>query len=456
MIVLLVLPLGRPATSAESPIQHVVVIFQENHTFDNLFGTYPGANGIQNDPKTAVTPYHIIQPIADLCHSTVCAHQAYDKGKMDGFPNAEGAQAFGYYDQSDMSYYWSLAHNYTLFDNYFSSAMGPSLPNHLFLVAGQAAGITGSVNELGNHQLNISSIIDPLEARHVSWGYYSPYYLGNENALGMISSVAGNTSRVAHEKILGGAFLSDVKTGNLPAVSWIMPDDNESDHPPYPLSVGQSYVKGLVSAIQSSQYWQSTVIFLTWDDYGGWYDHVVPPQVDKMGDGFRVPMIMISPMAKPGVVDHTFSDHTSIMKFIERVFNLPHVATRDKAASDLMDGLSPTAAVHLTDDSLTIRGIPSLTTASQLGQLNVTYTNTLSKGQTGVIFASVKNSLNQTIEVASFPAAFGPGESRSIPLSFYDLPQGGAYQVKFFSTSTAGALLSTTMVIIRDDTGVNG
>jgi len=442
-----------------NPIQHVVVIFQENHTFDNFFGTFPGANGIQNDPPTA-KPFHIGEPIdADLCHSTACARQAFDKGKMDDFLQVEGNQTFGYYDQADIPYYWSLAQNYTLFDNYFSSEMGPSLPNHLYLIAGQSGGITTSVGEQGTHDLNITSIVSPLQARDISWAYYAPYYLGNENGLGLINSVTQNSTLVSSHEKVGDTFVSDLKAGNLSAVTWIMPTDAESDHPPFNLTRSQDWVQGIVSAIQASPYWSSTVIFLTWDDYGGWYDHVAPPQVDKFGYGFRVPMIMISPMAKHGFVDHTLSDHTSILKFIERVFDLNYLSSRDRTASDLMSGLDPSAALQLRDNSLTVRGDPLLTAANQFGQLNVTYANTLPTAQSGVIYATVKNSLNQTVEVVSVPAVFGPGQSHSIPLSFYNLPGGTVYQVKFFSTSNKGELISTSVTIYEDDTGppdING
>jgi phospholipase C len=459
--VLVLVPFSHPSSAdvSPNPVQHVVVIFQENHTFDNFFGTFPGANGIQNDPPT-VKPFHIAGPvIADLCHSTPCARQAFDKGRMDGFAQVEGADTFGYYDQSDIPYYWALAQNYTLFDNYFSSEMGPSLPNHLYLVAGQSGGITTSVGDKETHNLNITSIVTPLEEHHISWAYYSPYYLGNENGLGLINSIATNATLVAaHEKLEGNSFVTDVKEGNLPAVSWIMPDDAVSDHPPFNLTNGQDYVRGIVSAIQESPYWSSTVIFLTWDDYGGWYDHVAPPQVDKFGYGFRVPMIMISPMGKQGFVDHTLSDHTSILKFIERVFGLPHLAYRDRVASDLMDGLNSTVAMQVKEDSLSIRGTPVLSTASELGQLNVTYANTRPSAVQGIVYAVVRNSLNQTVEVDSVPMAFGPGESHSVPLSFYDLPGGTVYQVKFFSTSYEGQLISTSVTIFEDDTppDVNG
>ncbi len=185
--------------SAANPIQHVVVIIQENHTFDNYFGTFPGANGIQNDPST-VRPFHITGPVVDLCHSTACSHAAYDNRRMDGFLKAEGSnETFGYYDKTDIPYYWSLAQNYTLFDNYFTAAMGPSLPNHLYVVAGQDGGVADSVSQQSS-QLSIRSIANELEAANDSWTYYSPYVVGNENALGLLSSIAQNSTMLVNLK----------------------------------------------------------------------------------------------------------------------------------------------------------------------------------------------------------------------------------------------------------------
>jgi phospholipase C len=333
LVLLLVFPVAQQSfaltANGGNPIQHVVIIVQENHTFDNYFGTFPGANGVKNDPPS-VHPFHLAGPIVDLCHSSACAHDAYNKGKMDNFLRVERSnETFGYYDQRDIPYYWSLAHNYTLFDNYFTSAMGPSLPNHLYLVAGQGAGVPDGISQAS--KLKINSIVDPLSAAHISWGYYSPYTVGNENALGLISSVADNATRMKGFH-LQNQFTSDVGNGTLPSVSWVMGDDGQNEHPPYNIQSGENWVHSIISKIQGSQYWPSTVIFLTWDDSGGWYDHVVPPQVDKYGLGLRVPLLMISPYAKQGHIDHTLSDHTSLMKFTERTFGVSSVTQRDAGA----------------------------------------------------------------------------------------------------------------------------
>jgi phospholipase C len=435
------------AASAANPIQHVVVIIQENHAFDNYFGTFPGANGIQNDPRT-VHPFHITGPVVDLCHSTACAHAAYDNGKMDGFLKAEGSnETFGYYDQSDIPYYWGLAQNYTLFDDYFTSAMGPSLPNHLYLVAGQDAGVADSVSKQLSH-LNVSSIANELEAANYSWSYYSPYVVGNENALGLLSSIAQDSAMLAKIKQTD-QFLVDLQDGKMPDVSYITANDGQNEHPPYSVTAGEQWVESIISAIQASPYWGSTAILLTWDDYGGWYDHVAPPQVDKYGDGFRVPLLMISPFAKQGYVDHTLSDHTSIMKFIERVFGLPSVTQRDAAASDLMESLNSNYSAQYTDDSILPQGTPTysnlavsaLDAYAHAPGVSLTYMNAQGHPQGVIFWAALRNSLNQTVQLAETQGSLSAGKGIQVSFSFQDLP-AGVYCINLIPVSEAGVAVS--------------
>jgi|GEM_PF-864630 len=449
--------LAAPETAADAnPIKHVVVIIQENHTFDNYFGTFPGASGVQNDPP-GVTPFHLTGSIVDLCHSVACAHAAYDGGKMDGFLKAEGSnETFGYYDGSDIPYYWGLAENYTLFDNYFTSVMGPSLPNHLYLVAAQGDGIAESdVTQQAN--LNISTIANELEGANDSWAYYSPYTAGNENALGLVSSIANNATMKANLKPTE-AFLTDLQAGKMPDVSYLAGNDTQNEHPPYSVQSGEQWVESTVGAIQASPYWSSTAILITWDDYGGWYDHVVPPQVDKYGDGFRVPLLMVSPFAKHGYIDHTFSDHTSILKFMERVFGLPPVTQRDAGASDLMDALEPSYSAHFTDDSLSLRGTPAYlsTVAASSGGLNafdpsvgLTYVNNMNHTLRVVFYAALRNGLNQTLQVSTVSGILDPGVSVQIPFAFSSQPLG-VYSICVVVATSKGVSLSEPFRLVPE------
>jgi phospholipase C len=463
LILLLLFPSGLQAfattSSRSNPIQHVVVIMQENHTFDNYFGTFPGANGIRNDPPT-VHPYRITTPVFDLCHSSACAHRAYDNGKMDAFLQAEGSnETFGYYSQKDIPYYWSLAQNYTLFDNYFTSAMGPSLPNHLFLVAGQGGGVADGVSS-GVTSLNIGSIVDPLSAAHVSWGYYSPYSVGNENALGLISSVANNATRMNNFHHTS-QFVVDVQSGNMPAVSFVMSDDGQNEHPPFDIKDGQTWVQSVITAIQESKYWPSTTIFLTWDDYGGWYDHVVPPQVDKYGLGFRVPLLMVSPFAKHGHIDHALSDHTCLLKFIERTFGVGPVTQRDAGASDLLGALSTNLVSQYSDDSFSLQGTPAYSSLSQAPALDnypsgigvtLTYHNNMNGTRHATFFASLRNGINQTLQVVSVRTDLAPDKATQVSFTFRDEP-AGAYSITVLSVGPSGVAVAVPLVLLLSSTG---
>jgi len=345
LILISSVPVPQRASSNGIPIQHVVVIVQENHSFDHYFGIYPGASGLppgvalpaKPNGTASVKPFPLNSgvPPGDICHSWGCAHAEFDGGKMDSFVyTAASVMTMGYFDYHQIPYYWDYASQYVLMDNYFSSVAGPSLPNHLYLVAGQSGGIVTNDRPA---TLRFPSILDELQTSGVSWGYYAQVYASGWNPLPIFKSLITNDSLM---KGIGdtSTFPSDIVAGTLPSVSWVMPQDEKvSEHPPQNVTAGQDWVVGLVDQIMRSQYWWSTAVFITWDDYGGWYDHVPPPQVDKYGYGFRVPCLIVSPCAKRGFIDPTLADHSSILKFIETLFNLQPLAARDAAASNLME-----------------------------------------------------------------------------------------------------------------------
>ncbi len=348
-------------------IKHIVIVMQENHTFDNYFGTYPGANGI-NAPAVpqeplgsgqSVLPFHISRSVipSDLDHSWTTAHEAYNGGKMNRFVIAARSNlTMGYFDYHQIPYYWDYASQFVLLDNYYSSVMGSSLPNHLYLIAGQAGSLVsnsrfGAINftssKIHNSIFEFKSIVDELDANHISWKYYAGGYpyLNNWNPLPAFASFKNNPSRMSNLADTA-QFRTDVKSNSLPSVVWIMPEtDALSEHPPHDVSQGQHETVALINTIMQSKYWDSTAIFLTWDDYGGWYDHVPPPQIAEsdgsvFGYGFRVPCIIISPYARHGFIDHTQADHTSLLKFIETVYSLPPLAVRDASANNLFDAFN--------------------------------------------------------------------------------------------------------------------
>ena len=337
--------------SNSTPIQHIVILFQENHAFDNYFGTYPGANGLNSSialpvkkgSNVTVSPFHLSsQRLRPFSNTAVTARRAYNNGTMDGFVIATGTNlTMGYYDGSDIPYYWDYASQFVLMDNFFTSAMGPSLPNHLYLIAGQSGNVTGNAQ---NFTLNFPVIMDELDSSGISWKYYSDGAAnfdkpGDWNPLAALASFQNNSSRLQN-LAPNSAFVSDVQNGTLANVTWVIPQVNESEEPPLNNTAGEHYVVSTINTIMQSKYWNSTAIFVTWDDWGGWYDHVAPPQVDSHGLGFRVPCLIISPYANEAFVDHTQADFTSILKFIETVYSLPPLTSRDAAASNMLEAFN--------------------------------------------------------------------------------------------------------------------
>jgi phospholipase C len=350
-VLFLLCAIGLPRVSAQTgknPIQHVVVMMQENHSFDNYFGTYPGANGIAGAKPLPLKPNQtgIFRPFAlnsavlphDLCHGSECSLASYDNGRMDGFVYSAGTNlTMGYFDNHQIPYYWDYASQYVLMDNYYSSYMGASLPNHIYLMEGQAEGVSTNLKRL---TLNATNIVDELQAGHVSWNYYSQNYFSGWNPVSAFASVRDNAALEKHI-LETSSFSQDIRAGRLANVTWIMPRDAEvSEHPPQNVTLGEKWTVSIINSVMESKFWNSTAIFLTWDEYGGWYDHVPPPQVDNYGYGFRVPCLIISPYARHGYIDHTQADHTSTLKFIETLFGLKPLSSRDAQAANLMEAFN--------------------------------------------------------------------------------------------------------------------
>ncbi len=423
------LPLVSPGVlrGTNGKIQHIIFIVQENHSFDNYFGTYPSANGLPlglalpvdlNQIRLgSVQPFHlnVTQPVMivgdelppavadpdqlqtndsappfhfdnesiarDLSHSWAVAHEAWDHGKMDGFVAAErSVLTMGYYDKSDIPYYWDYADTYVLDDNFFSSLMGPSLPNHLYIASGTNGPITnltyrwvlhgGVINNPqsgGNWQgvsLDWSTLAQELTKANAPWRWYDgaarPVRPTIWNVLPLFTYFQNHPAELAGHVKNTQSFVNDIQSGGLPAVSWIIPGawvpttypaacagQGPSEHPPARSDCGMDYVAYLVNQVMQSQYWQSSAIVITWDDYGGFYDHVPPPQIDAFGEGFRVPTLVISPWAKHGFIDHTQYEFASLLKLTEHNFNLPTLGVRDVNANDMMNSFDFNQAPQL-------------------------------------------------------------------------------------------------------------
>jgi phospholipase C len=430
------------------PIQHFIFIIQENHSFDNYFGTFPNADGIP--PLTALPDYPggppVNQPfltnqpsLHDLSHSWVSCELAYDDGAMDGFlwaewpyasnyygarihtpvpdpgkvtivtrppvhrgdkvsptptptpaaqqrhsvagevlsphgfaddedpdapdieqrnqaalasvpvasgtPNPENrpswvSNTISYYDDSTIPNYWEYARRFTLCDKFFSSCSGPSTPNHLYLIAAQCGGLLYNLPGTEEAIYSFPSIVELLGGTNISWTYYvhqhDPSHETKWNPMPGFENYAGSTAVLSH-LARQSQFFRDLQRGKLPQVCWLIPDADESEHPPANVQTGMWYVTNLINAVMQSQYWNSCAIILLWDDSGGFYDHVPPIQVDNFGYGFRVPALVISPYSVSGAIVRRTYDQTSTLRLVEATFGLSPLTDRDRDANNMLD-----------------------------------------------------------------------------------------------------------------------
>lgn len=264
-------------------------------------------------------------------------------GPPKGLPPAWVLNTLSYYDWHEIPNYWEYARRFTLCDNFFSSLMGPSEPNHLYTVAAQSGGLVnnpgpGVAQEPGVY--TFPTMAQLLQNANVSWRYYdqktNPHQHSLWNPLPGFVAFQKDPRLMEHLVPLGN-YYHDIAEHQLPEVAWIVPTAEDSEHPPADARQGMWHVTHLVNALMNSPYWKDSVIILTWDDYGGFYDHVPPPNVDKYGYGPRVPALIISPYAKGGVICHTHFDFTSPLKLIEERFGLEPLTERDAKAADMLD-----------------------------------------------------------------------------------------------------------------------
>ncbi len=320
-------------------IKHIVIACQENHSFDTYFGYYPksGNFGIpagysQPDGKGGtVTPQKfLISDTNDIAHDWHTIHREWNNGKMDGFYRTDGASALGYYDRSDIPYYYGLADNFTLCGNYFCYQLGPTLPNRLALWAGTTGGITQN-HKLPKGFLDFPTIIDLLDDHGISWKCYNLGLLG----LGSTPEIEFINAlpffkRWYQDKRLQyreGDLFNDMKASALPQVTFVITSASSSEHPPLNIVMGEKKMASVINALIESPIWTCSAFIMTYDEGGGYFDHVPPPQVDAYGMGMRVPTFVVSPWAKRGYISGQLYEHNSILKFIERRFGLPSLAS---------------------------------------------------------------------------------------------------------------------------------
>ncbi|MGA7354472.1 MAG: alkaline phosphatase family protein [Candidatus Cybelea sp.] len=380
-----------PTQAYGSTIDHVVVIVQENRSTDNLFNGLPGANTVkygynshgqyiqlQSDPLTG--PY-------DMLHTHSDYQTDYARGNMNGFNLAKskcveaywkcpqaGMRAYSYVPESDVQAYFDMAEQYAFADEMFETNQGPSFPAHQYLVSGTSTVSDGSslrasenpktpggqgtggcdsprgtlgqlINSYGREDqyafpcFDRTAITDLIDKRGLSWHYYQENKgPGLWNGLDAIKHLWQNRTEYNENVITPSSrVLTDISDGYLANVTWITPSGKASDHAGETNGSGPSWVASIVDEIGTSSFWNSTVIIVTWDDWGGWYDHVAPKQYNSYELGMRVPMIVISPYAKRGYVSHVPYEFGSILKYIETTFTLGSMGTTDVRANNISD-----------------------------------------------------------------------------------------------------------------------
>jgi phospholipase C len=353
---------------AQGAIRHVVISCQENRSFDHYFGYAPQVQAKGFGPPPGYT-----QPDAagvghapfeftalrtdDPPHWWDAVHQQWNGGQMDGFYRStqaffgNGNISMGYYTARELPYYYSLLNDSAaLCANYFCSVLGPTWPNRFYLMSGTSGGIT--TNGVWGYGVFDSAgwpiILDLLDEAEISWKIY---YIGGDNVpQGDTDNVAVFWSKYAHDRRTRASikeYEDDCASGSLPSVSWIVPSYHlqYDEHPPADVSIGMGFQQQAINALRTSPLWRSSAFMLTYDEHGGFFDHVAPPQVDACGLGVRVPLWVVSPLARRGVVTSSRpADHVSTLKFIERNWGLPTLASRNH----LFDVSTPTGGNYDT------------------------------------------------------------------------------------------------------------
>lgn len=397
-------PIAAPteqALAAPDRIKHIVFIIKENRTFDHYFGRYPGADGVTKGTLSSGRVIDLRRAkdmmTHDLGHSFKDGVVAINGGRMDGFDKimkGESLEGYTQFRRGQIPNYWAYADEFVLGDRMFSSMYGPTFPEHLYTVAAQAGRVTGNKTTRGNkvpggycedrgervpHFKRLTAgqratvmdaeeraavgrvddfwervrpcfdfkvLPDSLTEAGIPWRYYGN--AGYYSALLAIRHIRFS-EHWGTDVVREGRFIEDIKKERLRRVSWVLPGVGFDEHPGLHHSVckGENWTVRHLNALMRSRYWKNTVVFITWDDFGGFYDHVKPPHLDIMGLGPRVPLLIISPWAHRGVVDSTTYEFSSILKFIETVFGLNNLTARDRAADAMMSAFdfdSPDAA----------------------------------------------------------------------------------------------------------------
>lgn len=340
------------------PIQHVIVIIQSGHSFDNYFGTRAGVEGIPAkvclptaaNSTVCVKPYPLNpdEARAGLLSTLSVTRKAVDNGKMDGFVSAQpngsiGTLAMGHLTAADLPYYSDLASRFTLMDNFFATSQAGALPNRLAAVSGTDGGLVSNTVPTGG--IKMPTVFDQLAQKGETWKYYVQNYTGPTTVspsevtrTPLLAMPSVTQSAQIHQVVDISQYFHDIDANQLPAVSYISSSRADSEQSPQSSSQGEAFVSSVLDALMQSPTWYHTAVLLTYDDSGGWYDHQAPPVVAGTRLGIRVPAMLISPYARAGYVDHTQFQTASIPDFIDQVFGMAPL-NADAAGSSLLGAL---------------------------------------------------------------------------------------------------------------------
>jgi phospholipase C len=356
-----------PGTDTLPVIEHVIVLMMENHSFDNYLGTLGRGDGlrIRGGQPTNVNPDDSGRLVRSFHMPSACqlqsapgqnwnaSHESYDHGRNRGFVRASGDVAMGYWTEADIPFYHGLAKTFPLCDRWFGSCLAQTYPNRRFLLAGTAAGIVSTTLEaLSAPPPPNGNIMERFDAYGISWrDYYS-------DLPGTAVLLEYATAHFQTNYSLIDAYFADAAAGTLPAVSFVDPRfDVESEENPDDIRIGELFASRVIQAAMAGPKWSSTLLVWVYDEHGGYYDHVPPPRAIAPDDippdihvppdlpggydryGFRVPAVVVSPYARPRHVSHRVRDHTAVLAFLERKWNLPALTFRDANADALMDCL---------------------------------------------------------------------------------------------------------------------
>jgi phospholipase C len=362
-----------PTIETGTPIKRVIYVMLENRSFNNLFGKFPGVQGtttgnlLGTEIPLRSCPEYLP---GDLPHDHAAYLNDYHAGQQDGFGGGAFGDPWAYtvHDGHQLPNYWMWAKEYAISDRFFASVAGPSYPNHFFFIAGQSGGVIDNPENIGTRQLpdngglfkswgcdavgddvfvftkdragnlakhdtcfRFKTVGEQLDGIGVDWAFYA----ASPGQPGYFWTAYNGIHDVFHDQPYWDAhvkpvdrILNDIAANKLPAVTWVTPRFQESDHPPYSSAWAHNWVTGIVNGVMKTDMWEHTAIFVTWDEWGGFYDHVPPPAVDDLGLGFRVPLLTIGPYVRRGVIDDEIGEFSTPLRFIADNWGLPYLTPR--------------------------------------------------------------------------------------------------------------------------------